>query len=618
MNLDRLSSGIYWAIAAGAGVVRWPEPSTRPPGMSSLASQSVTAILDPKVGLNVRFGDDPSALPADRRAQAEPHVARSFGDTNLVVATFQEGRFENYGAVDCGYAISQDGGLSWTRALIPHLTKLVGGPFERASDPVAGVDLQNSIFINTIGIQGRESGAVVLSKSTNGGTTFSEPLTVFAPPTTNAFPDKNWMAINTFPGTATAGRIVVTFTYFIRTNVPPFQSQVLTTPIVSTYSDDGGSRWSPLRVISPLNCQGSQPVFLPDGSLAVVYWNFWSNPSLNAGGEHIEVVLSSDGGQTYGEPQLVALVNPYGDAVARNPGFLPSATTDRQAGVLYVAYQARENDPQILITKSIDKGRTWSRPVRVNDSPPGVSAFNPAITASPDGQHVSVMFYDKRHGTNANFVDLYLAESFDGGDTWKANLRLSTVSSDLRLAPLTPYGRMVGDYQGMVPALSSNAPAVAVWVDTRTGSPDPFSVQIKRTQGTTFETWRTLRFTATELLTPALSAAQSQPAGDGIPNLFKYAFGLEPAIPAASPLLITGSGSGQQLPVALSCQRLAVLSDLEFSWESSNDLVSWQTFVPLDQTVGPAIDPTKEAILVGVPIGLEPSRFFRLGVIKAR
>lgn len=64
-------------------------------------------------------------------------------------------------------------------------------------------------------------------------------------------------------------------------------------------------------------------------------------------------------------------------------------------------------------------------------------------------------------------MDLYLAESFDGGDSWQPNLRLSTVSSDLNRAPLTPGGRMVGDYQAVVPALNFGAPAFAVWVDAR-------------------------------------------------------------------------------------------------------------------------------------------------------
>ena len=94
--------------------------------MSSLASQALRPFLTRKWALMFVSAMILHCPPT--AAHKRNHVARSFGDTNLVVATFQEGRFENYGAVDCGYAISQDGGLSWTRALIPHLTKLVGGP----------------------------------------------------------------------------------------------------------------------------------------------------------------------------------------------------------------------------------------------------------------------------------------------------------------------------------------------------------------------------------------------------------------------------------------------------------------------------------------------------------
>ena len=91
-------------------------------------------------------------------------------------------------------------------------------------------------------------------------------------------------------------------------------------------------------------------------------------------------------------------------------------------------------------------------------------------------------------------MDLYLAESFDGGDTWEPNLRLSEFSSDIRKAP-QPFGfdqYFLGDYQGIVPALNFETPAVAAWIDTRAGNSDPYVVRIKRTKGTTFETWRKL------------------------------------------------------------------------------------------------------------------------------
>jgi len=51
---------------------------------------------------------------------------------------------------------------------------------------------------------------------------------------------------------------------------------------------------------------------------------------------------------------------------------------------------------------------------------------------------------------NGYLIDLFLAQSFDGGTTWQQNLRLSTVSTDARLAPLTrgrfPSRRISADW----------------------------------------------------------------------------------------------------------------------------------------------------------------------------
>src|SRR6266404_1001009 len=130
------------------------------------ADTSLTAGLDPRVGLNLRLGNDPSQLPANMLAQAEPHIARHPTQPDILAATFQEGRYTDGGAIDCGYAISQDGGLTWTRALIPGITTTVGGPFLRASDPVAAIDLSGSIYLNTLAIIDPAAGtaSVLLSR----------------------------------------------------------------------------------------------------------------------------------------------------------------------------------------------------------------------------------------------------------------------------------------------------------------------------------------------------------------------------------------------------------------------------------------------------------------------
>src|SRR5260370_12364705 len=92
------------------------------------ADTSLTAGLDPRVGLNLRLGDDPSQLPANMLAQAEPHIARHPTQPDILAATFQEGRYTDGGAVDCGYSIRQDGRPNWYRTQVPGLPHVAGRP----------------------------------------------------------------------------------------------------------------------------------------------------------------------------------------------------------------------------------------------------------------------------------------------------------------------------------------------------------------------------------------------------------------------------------------------------------------------------------------------------------
>src|SRR5438045_3084781 len=264
-------------------------------GISAEAAASAPVALDLRIGPNIRLGNDPSPLPSNMRAQAESHIVRATTNEDFLVGVFQEGRFANGGgAVDCGYSVSHNGGLTWTRALIPHLTMISGGPYFRATDPVVAFDLNNNIYLETLVATDARfiSGAVVLSKSTDGGATFAAPVVAYRPGSTSLFPDKEWMAINTFAGTATAGRLLVTFTLFSNINSDG-------APIRRVYSDNGGATWSSAAAISAeTTLQGSQPLYLPNGNCVVVYWKFGTT-------ERLEAVISTDGGTTFGSPNLI-------------------------------------------------------------------------------------------------------------------------------------------------------------------------------------------------------------------------------------------------------------------------------------------------------------------------
>src|SRR5207302_7436912 len=165
------------------------------------------------------------------------------------------------GAVDCGYSISHDSGLTWTRALIPNLTMTSGGPYFRATDPVVAFDLNNNVYLETLVATDPQfvNGAVVVSKSTNGGATFCSQVVAFQPNNT-FFPDKEWMAVNTFGGTGTAGRVLVTFSLF---------SNIISAgpSIMRIFTATVGPRWSWRPPISwEPTLQGSQPLHLRNGN----------------------------------------------------------------------------------------------------------------------------------------------------------------------------------------------------------------------------------------------------------------------------------------------------------------------------------------------------------------
>lgn len=477
------------------------------------------------------------------------------------------------------------------------MTSVTSGPYYRDTDPVAGIDLNGNIFLNTLPAiePAFGNGAVTVSRSTNGGASFAAPVEVYRPPDDTLQPDKNWMAINTFAGTATAGRIVVTFTLF---TLDPY-------PIVSSYSDDGGQSWSTLAYVTPSTyyAQGSQPVFLPNGNLAVVFWNF--------DGDQLESVTSADGGASYGTPHVIAPVTRYNVPGIRTGSFLPSATADRTNGYLYVTYQAAyQGAPRIMFTKSTNGGTAWTAPQPVSDNSTNAPVFNPAVSVSPDGQVVAITFYDERVNAGQNYlVDLFLAQSFDGGATWQPNLRVSQVSTDASLAPLTGSGYMIGDYLGVAGSSGPDVPVVPVWIDTRSGNPDPYIARVGMAPQLTFGSWRAARLSASQIANPAIGSEGADPDGDGLPNLLEYALGKSPLTPDPSGLVV-GAAAGE---LTLTYPRLGAATDVTLEPWWSGDLANpsvWSNSGVTESLLSD--DGTIQLWKATVPMDSSPGMFFLL------
>jgi hypothetical protein len=526
LPLHRLSSGALMLLNRDNNLVLPPRSITAVKGETTTEeAASAPVALDFRIGSNIRLGNDPSALPSNMRAQAEPHIARATTNEDFLVGAFQEGRFATGGgAVDCGYSVSHDGGLTWTRALIPNLTQTSAGPYFRATDPVVAFDLNNNVYLETLVATDPQfiSGAVVLSKSTNGGATFASPVVAYRPGSTSFFPDKEWMAVNTFPGTATAGRLLVTFSLFSNINSDG-------APIRRVYSDNGGATWSSASAISTeTTLQGSQPLYLPNGNCVVVYWNFGTSQQP---GERLEAVISTDGGQSFGSPHVITFATEYNEPLIRTGSFLPSAAADRTTQNVYVVYQTLLGGiPRIAFIKSTNGGTTWSAPVAISDNPPGLGVFNPAINVSSDGRTVTVAFYDHRNNPGSDvLVDLYLAQSFDGGANWQPNIRLTSISTNASLAPLTFQGYMLGDYLGVAQTTRPTVPAVPIWVDTRSGNPDPFITRAGiAPYADLVPAWEAARESLVQVPATSLRLQTSDSDRDGEDNQSELASGKDP------------------------------------------------------------------------------------------
>jgi hypothetical protein len=143
-------------------------------------------------------------------------------------------------------------------------------------------------------------------------------------------------------------------------------------------------------------------------------------------------------------------------------------------GNLYVAWANRTGDPAsghavVMVTKSTDRGLTWSTPVTAGNVP-GQSAFFASATVAPSGT-VDVVFQaltDVPTGTPPGpgvvFYNSYLTQSTNG-TVWSTPVTISTVSSDPDGSSTNSLAaQFLGDY---ITAVADSSHVYAVWTDSR-------------------------------------------------------------------------------------------------------------------------------------------------------
>jgi hypothetical protein len=397
-------------------------------------------------------------------AEVEPHIA-SFGSNNLI-GVWQQDRWSDGGARGLRTGYSFDGGLTWSLSQAP-FTRCSGGnagnggDYARASDPWVAIDpngtaYQSAIAFNGASFAAGSNSAVLVSRSVDGGRTWSNASTLIADGS-SAFNDKESISADPFlSSTAYAvwDRLDPTghgVSYFARTT-------------------DGAATWEPARPIydpggrnQTLNNQLLTTYLSSRGSFRkwvdfFTEFDVGQNDLVTA---HLAYVSSDDAGATWSGPSVISDMRAVGAYDPQNPDRrIRDAANLASFASGYRTFVAVWQDSRfsgglrdgIAFSQSTDGGVTWSPPVEIN-AVPGVQAFLPTIAFRDDDRAIAVTYYDMRSDTAdppTLLVTLWLATSTDGGVTWQEHHLAGPF--DLNVAPVTEDGLFVGDYQGFVTA----------------------------------------------------------------------------------------------------------------------------------------------------------------------
>ncbi|HWO70064.1 MAG TPA: sialidase family protein [Actinomycetota bacterium] len=361
--------------------------------------------------------------------------------------------------VPTGFFTSFDGGQSWVDGQVPMGRGNGNGDPAPAFDsrfsgpcPGAPEDTCSMALMAQLSNVGGQSGPFVaqgdvsVSRSLDGGITWEPPVTVFqgqgaglGPANSAVFWDKEFIAVDNWPGSPYFGRIYVTATRFLNGLFGSYAES----PIYISWSDDGGLTWSAPKEISGSHpsctfqttgpegeCdedQLSYPVVAPDGTVYVHFHNYQNGPNdptcATVGGAwevgcdfdaQIMVVRSTDGGVTWSGPvPVVQLEDGLSD--------MPYSVIFRQT---IWGHQIRWNAAGNIAVDPTDSNHVAI--VFADRGTPNPNATPGCFFTLPG----EAPFYDPCDAGPGSDTDVFVVESFDGGATWSGRTQVGSDSGE--------------------------------------------------------------------------------------------------------------------------------------------------------------------------------------------
>jgi hypothetical protein len=475
------------------------------------------------------------------RQQNEPAVAINPRNPRLMVASSNDAcTVVHFGDGWLGFYVSRDGGSNWVNSLLPGYptdTSAEGREspvFNRAwntGDPIMDWDNDNRLFLGGVAFNRVNPHGNSFITPTNADVIVSTWVVDDAPASPlgmnylrtvvvgegtpsqffrGRFNDKPSLRVDDWPKSPHQGNVYVAWTLY--------SGIVGQTQIRFARSTDHGVTFSTPKKVTPQPFSGhaTDIAVAPDGTVYVAWRQFdTDNPKV---GDAIVIARSTDGGQSFAEPQVVRSILPYdrfdrnlfGDEVVDcGDGFfecvsqfvfhrtstLPQIVADGQ-GTVFATWEelVSQNDNgdtyrpdgqgTAVVSKSTDGGRTWSAPVRIDPTGAGHQWW-PNIEFDRAKSVLVAIYYDSREdpsyapnrppGNTAaatspcdgaltcNVLNTYLATSVDGV-SWTR----TKVSSVGHQPEYEMYDNLDGTFHGDYLGIDAfDGVVFGVWTDNR-------------------------------------------------------------------------------------------------------------------------------------------------------
>jgi hypothetical protein len=404
-------------------------------------------------------------------AQPEPRVAVNPTNPMNIVGAYHQDRWNNGGNRGMSFSVSHDGGATWTRSVMPGVSRCSDGAYDRASDPWVTFTPNGVAYAISLSFDVFDpNNAVLVLKSTNGGNTWSAPIPLIADTFLGSGNDKE--SITADPTDPSGNLVYAVWDRFIS---PPsgiaadqgvFRARAFRQQAWFSRTTNGGVSWEPARPIyNPGTFAatiGNVIQVVSNGDLVDGLVVFHFKPTLRL---EVAVIRSSDKGVSWSKHATTVAPLDTSFPGAHDPdngnpirsGGLPDFATGPN-NTLYAVWE--DDHPTagvdaIQFSQSTDGGLTWSDPIKINKTPTNIpagdqQAFTPTIKVASDGT-IGVTYYDLRNNTPApglptDYWFVHCHASCTSASNWSETHVAG--SFDLEQAAVA-RGYFLGDYEGL-------------------------------------------------------------------------------------------------------------------------------------------------------------------------